>query len=166
MSERAAQTLKIAEQHLGPLDIALDHLTLGRAALYEAILESTDSGFRIPNSELGLAVSGLLCAGTQDHLPRSLLTRAWLHSAQGNSSNAQADLDEAWEIAVRGPMRLFMADIHLHRARLFFRAAQYPWVSPAADLAAAEKLINDCGYHSRDAELADAKRAILSQPQQ
>ena len=32
---------------------------------------------------------------------------------------------------------------------------------PQADLAAAEKLINDCGYHRRDQELADAKRAIL-----
>ena len=27
--------------------------------------------------------------------------------------------------------------------------------------AAAEKLINDCGYHRRDEELADAKKAIL-----
>jgi len=33
--------------------------------------------------------------------------------------------------------------------------------SPQADLEAAEKLINDCGYHRRDEELADAKRAIL-----
>jgi hypothetical protein len=59
-------------------------------------------------------------------------------------------------------MRLHMADIHLHRARLFFREAQYPWESPQADLAAAEKLINECGYHRRDEELADAKAAILS----
>jgi len=33
--------------------------------------------------------------------------------------------------------------------------------SPQADLAAAEKLIHDCGYHRRDEELADAKKAIL-----
>ena len=33
--------------------------------------------------------------------------------------------------------------------------------SPAADLAAADKLIHACGYHRRDEELADAKRAIL-----
>jgi hypothetical protein len=76
-------------------------------------------------------------------------------------------------IAERGPMRLFMADIHLHRARLFGRKVdgdqssvisdeKYPWESPAADLAAAEKLINDCSYHRRDDELVDAKRAILS----
>ena len=68
---------------------------------------------------------------------------------------------------------LSMADIHLHRARLFGRpavgesgsvgrpATAYPWESPEADLAAAEKLINECGYHRRDEELADAKAAIL-----
>ena len=37
----------------------------------------------------------------------------------------------------------------------------YPWYSPAADLAAAETLINACGYHRRDEELADAKAALL-----
>lgn len=58
-------------------------------------------------------------------------------------------------------MRLQLADIHLHRARPFFREQPYPWTSPQADLAAAEKLINDCGYLRRDEELADAKRAIL-----
>jgi hypothetical protein len=46
------------------------------------------------------------------------------------------------------------------RARLF-REKPYPWNSPQDDLAAAEKLINDCGYHRRDPELADAKKAIL-----
>ena len=60
-------------------------------------------------------------------------------------------------------MKLLLADIHLHRARLFFREPTYPkeWDSPASDLAAAEKLINECGYHCRDEELADAKAVIL-----
>ena len=40
----------------------------------------------------------------------------------------------------------------------------YPWESPEANLAAAEKLSNDCGYHRRDEELADAKVAILGTP--
>ena len=38
----------------------------------------------------------------------------------------------------------------------------YPWESPAADLAAAETLINACGYHRRTPELADARQAILN----
>jgi hypothetical protein len=73
------------------------------------------------------------------------------------------DLDEACEIAVRGPMRLFLADIHLHRARLFglmpSRPAVYPWTSPRDDLDAAKKLIDECGYGRRRAELADAEAA-------
>ncbi len=72
-------------------------------------------------------------------------------------------MDEALDIAERGPMRLYMADIHLLRARLFFREEAYPWNSPQDDLAAAEKLINDCGYHRRDEEVADAKHANIGQ---
>jgi hypothetical protein len=53
-------------------------------------------------------------------------------------------------------MKLFLADIHLHCARLFFREANCPWESPSAG-----KLIDQCGYHRRDEELADAKCAIL-----
>ena len=40
-----------------------------------------------------------------------------------------------------------LVDIHLHRARLF---------RDKASLAEARKLIEQCGYHRRDEELADA----------
>jgi hypothetical protein len=94
-------------------------------------------------------------------------------------------------------MRLFLADIHLTRCRLFGTAGRrsqepgdrsqesgvriqesgagrYPWESPEADLAAAEKIIQretkftrpdgttiTARYARRDDELADAKRALL-----
>jgi hypothetical protein len=77
------------------------------------------------------------------------------------TNGSKEDLDEAWEIAERGPMRLFMADIHLYRARLFFRETEYPWESPQADLEAARKLIEQCGYWRRKEELEDAERVIL-----
>ncbi|MBI1766002.1 MAG: DUF4062 domain-containing protein [Acidobacteria bacterium] len=176
VSKRAAQTLKIAERNnLSLLTIALDHLTMGCAALYTAILESSD--FRLPTSDFShieSAVSGLRRAGQQDELPRGLLTRAWLRHLTGARSceqagpdSAQSDLDEAWDIATRGGMRLFQADIHLYRARLFGAGGwglgtgeQYPWVSPQHDLDEAEKLINQCGYGRRREELADAKAAL------
>jgi class 3 adenylate cyclase len=175
VSQRAAQALKIAERNNWLLDIALDHLTLGRAALYRAILEGSSIGNS--QSEIENAVAGLRRAGQMDELPKALLTRAWLRFLEGKPTgpeSAQADLDEAWEIAERGPMKLFMADVHLHRARLFglpianrqlpIGNVKYPWESPEADLKAAEELINRCGYHRRDEELADAQRALNLQP--
>jgi nucleoside phosphorylase/tetratricopeptide (TPR) repeat protein len=86
-------------------------------------------------------------------LPRGLLARAKLNVANGKFGDAKADLDEAWEIAESGRMQLFMADIHLSRARLFFREVTYPWESPTADLASARKLIVQCGYWRRKEEL-------------
>jgi len=97
-------------------------------------------------------------------IPHGLLTRAWYRFLYGSLSgweSTQEDLDEAWEIAERGPMRLHMADIHLYRARLFFREKEYPWESAEADLKAARKLIEQCGYWRRKEELDDAERVIL-----
>jgi hypothetical protein len=206
VSQRAAQTLKWAEQNRAALlTTAIEHLTLGRATLYKAILEkSADSpppdlagpdshqsrsrpagpvanqpstGLRLSEpslaqSELDQAVAGHRRAAHNEFIVRCLLTRAWLRvltGARTGPESAQSDLDEAWEIAARGPMRLHLADIHLTRARLFGGirdeggGMKYPWESPEADLAAAEELINACGYHRRDEELADAKQAILGQ---
>ena len=144
VSERATQTLKWEEGMQGAplLDIPLHHLTLSRAALYEALLGHSD--IQDSQSEIEAAESGLRHAGQQQYLPLALLTRAWLRSLTGariGPESAQSDLDEAWEIAERGPMKLYMADIHLYRARLFFLDPSYPWQSPQDDLAAAEKLI-------------------------
>ena len=211
VSERAAQTLKWANQarEASLLTIALDHLTLGRAALYAAILEGraelprrlsasssspatpaaqqrspTDDGFVAARRELDAAVSGLRRAGQQDHIPRGLLTRAWLRfltGARTGPESAQSDLDEAWEIAARGPMPLFLADIHLHRACLFFHEQPYPWNKnpdgtprgPEDDLAAARKIITKATSFQRDGVtiqhsylrrlpgLEDAERALL-----
>ncbi len=149
VEKRAAQTLAWAKQHLGLLDIALDHLTLGRAALYGAILAGTD--FAAARAEIEPAVDGLRRAGTLDHLPRGLLTRAWLLFLEGDRAAARADLDEAEEIAARGPMPLFLADVALYRGRLF---------GDRAALVEARRLIEKYGYGRRLGELADAEAAI------
>ena len=149
------------------LTIALDHLTLSRAALYAAILDGNSLDQLDPCREsLQHAVDGLRRAGSQDHLPRGLLTRAWLRfliGARTSDDSTQSDLDEAWEIAERGPMPLFIADILLHRARLFGlskdRPASYPWTSPQDDLTEARRLIEKHGYWRRKEELEDAEAA-------
>lgn len=166
VGKRAAQTLEWAKAHLGLLDIALDHLTLARTALFISRLTQTETStadMAQAHREADAAVAGLRHADRNDYLPRSLLTRAWLRaiiSPLTGPDSAQTDLDEAWDIAERGPMRLHMADIHLYRARLFFREAHYPWQSPEADLAAARELIERCGYGRRREELEDAETAL------
>jgi hypothetical protein len=171
VSQRAAQTLHWSEEYnLSLLTNALDHLTLCRAALYKAILD--DASLAACHASLRHALDGLRRSGQQDTLPSGLLTRAMLRSfsgaltvAEAGCDSAQSDLDEAWAIAERGPMRLFLADIHLHRARLFgphVRGAlgePYPWESPTADLAAARQLIEKHGYWRRKEELEDAEAA-------
>ncbi len=176
VSKRAKQTLKLAKKRATPLEVGLDHLTVGRAAFYLRWLNNPkpkrgNMGLNKVKINLDAAVSSLHRAGTTNWIPSALLTRAWLRFLSGASTgpeSAQEDLDEAWEIAERGPMKLFMADIHLYRARLFFREASYPWNKnsdgtprgPEDDLAAAETLIKSCGYHRRDEELEDAKAAL------
>ena len=96
------------------------------------------------------AVEGLRAAGRTDYLPRGLLTRAWIRCVSGDPAGSRADLDEAWEIAERGPMPLFQADIQFYRARLFHDRAA---------LEEARRLIEKHGYHRRDGELADALAA-------
>jgi hypothetical protein len=135
---------------------------------------------------LDAAVAGLRRAGVQDMLPRGLLTRAWCSFAEGMKhrllnqqtqavdceARAQRDLDEALEIAERGPMPLFLADIHLYRARLFHTVTPYPLATdadghargPREDLAEARRLIEKHGYWRRKEELEDAEAAARDWP--
>jgi tetratricopeptide (TPR) repeat protein len=174
VSQRAAQILEWRKlpnwdrTRNRPLDIAVEHLTWSRAALYDAILSNAERGVwnaerETARRELDAAVSNLRRANVQEFIVSGLLTRAWVRFLSGariGPESAEEDLDEAWEMAERGPMKLHMVELHLHRARLFFREEKYPWESPAADLAAAEKLVNGCGYHRRDEELAEAQKAF------
>jgi class 3 adenylate cyclase len=169
VSARAAETLKWGSGYLDILSTALDHLTLARAALYQAVLEGTPTEVLTPSVEI--AVDGLRRAGGADDLPQGLLTRAWVRHLAGAGTGA-VDLDEAWEIAERGPMPLFLADVHLHRARLFAREPRYPWDKnpdgtprgPKDDLAEARRLIEKHSYWRRKEELEDAEAVVNDWP--
>jgi hypothetical protein len=136
ISQRAAQTLKwVTDAKLGLLTVALEHLTLGRAALYEAILERSAvllaaatpndpaaagsacaffpadaaAGHRpallslqTARRELDAAVDGLRRAATQDHIPRGLLTRAWLRFLTGARTGPESD-KKIWKKPGKSP---------------------------------------------------------------
>jgi hypothetical protein len=152
---RAKTALSDAMRRKHLLSVALDNLTLGRVALYYAILGKAALDSAHPRVEA--AVRGLRQAGTMHEVPRALLTRAWLRMLQATPAAARADLDEAQQIAERGPMRLHLANIHLHRARLFFRENRE---EAREELKKARALIERCGYLRRDEELRDAEAVI------
>lgn len=168
VAERAGRALKIAVGAKAPLlTIALDHLMLGRVALYSSISKFSDLGLEAAMSEFECAVNGLRVAGYVDQLPLGLMSRAWqrcLSGALTGLESAQSDLDEAEEIAARGPMPLFQVDIRLYRARLFHAVKPYPWAgsSPRTDVAEARRLIEKHGYWRRKEELEDAEAALAA----
>ena len=179
IAQSAIESLETAEVSSWHSLMACAHLLWARAAVCRAAFESDGAprtaAIQTARRESEAGIKANQDAGNQHETPRHLLTHAWCCCAEAAERRTQgrpvqaaeceeaarADLNNAWQIAERGPMWLHMADIHLHRARLFFREKPYPWTSPQADLAAAEKLINDYGYHRRDEELADAKKVIL-----
>ena len=104
-------------------------------------------------------------------LPAALLPSAWVEALLGEWTVAQERLDESFSVATRGAnprrkweggMRLHLVDTLLVRARLFAKRDLYPWPerTPRMDLEEAATLIDICGYHRRDEELADAMAAI------
>jgi hypothetical protein len=144
-------TLAWAKQYLGLLDVALDHLTLARVGLIRAILEAGNPQPTLDLPHVAAAVNGLRAAGHMDDLPRGLLTAALYHFVRAEPALAQKHLAEAQQIAERGPMPLFLADIHLTRARLF---------RDREALIQAATLIRTHGYGRRTEELAAAEKAL------
>jgi hypothetical protein len=118
---RARQALPRAEQNKDVRCIALDTLTLGRAS-HGLALAPARTDARAAADFLDQAVNGLRAAGQNDDLPRGLLARAAFLRAVGDFPAAARDLDEVEEIAEPGPMRLFLCDLALERARLALAA--------------------------------------------
>jgi len=191
--DRADQTLTTARSENWVLDIALDTLTLGRANL---ALTLQGLGSRASAGPLGSdphtcadrlneALEALRASGQNDIIPRGLIARTAFRRAFGDWGGAMHDLEEAQEIAEPGPMRLYLCDCALERARLALAQLEafaplnglvepsppLP-VLPDADTAAAlkeearkelgvaRKLIDECGYHRRDEELAELDAVV------
>jgi hypothetical protein len=149
----AAQMIAVLNHWL--LDIALDHVALARAGLFRAILARAAPQPTLELPHIDAAVNGLRNSGAMNHLPKGLLTAALYHFVRGDVKSARTTLEQAQEIAERGPMPLYLADIHLHRARLF---------RDRAELATARALIEKHGYGRRKEELEDAEAAASNWP--
>ena len=131
------------------------------------------------------AIEDLRSANHAVHIPRGLLARAAFRRSVGNWDDAARDLDEVEEIAEPGPMRLYLCDMALERARLAFarieafaplngliddspRKPERPNEAErkslhdeaARQLTTAADYIKTCGYHRRDEELAELQEVL------
>ncbi|MCX6879728.1 MAG: TIR domain-containing protein [Verrucomicrobia bacterium] len=158
----------------GPLYLAFAQSTEVRDLVATAVLQARRDLLPHAKRLMKRCVDNSRKGNRLESLPIFLLQRAWLRALTGaltGPESTQADLDEAWEIAERGPMKLHMADIHLYRARLFgswivdsgsrMEEVAYPWTSPQHDLAEARRLIEQCGYWRRKEELEDAEGQLM-----
>jgi tetratricopeptide (TPR) repeat protein len=150
---RAGQMLKW-EQEGWLLDIALDHLSQGRAYM---LIHEENSTFTDAEGHLQQAVDGLRQAGTQHELPRGLLARASLHLIRSDYDKAQHDVDSAFSIASRGGMGLHLADCHLAYTRLYHEKGDS--AKARKHLATAKEMINRMGYHRRDKEVEELENS-------
>ncbi len=95
--------------------------------------------------------------------PKALLTAAHWYALIADAATTERYLAEAQQIAERGPMPLYLADVHLHRARLAARlnpadrAIDFPNIDPKTELATAKALIEKHKYGRSTEELADAE---------
>ena len=155
---RAGKTIEIVKKHNWLLDIALDHLSLGRAHLLQ-IQQEGSNDFTQAVTHLDNAVDGLRQAGTQHELPRGLLARAELHRVRRDFPKAQHDLEEAMTIAERGGMNLHKADCNLEYARLYL--AMDNKEDARKNLATAKEMIEWMGYHRRDVDVVELEDKLL-----
>jgi len=151
------------------LDIALNHLTLGRAAIQAR--DKKNSREHLEN-----AVEVLRKSGYQYFLPQGLLSRSGFFRMDRDFSRAMRDLEEAWEISTRGGMKLFICDIHIESCRFLLSLMEENELQILNDIApdgpfavfkdstdhlseakshleTASKMIEETGYHRRDPEI-------------
>jgi len=163
---RAAQTLKRFEDEYPLGDIALDHLTLGRAYLGLALTapqsvspgEEAETQFAQSTEHLDRAVDGLRQSGNEDYLPRGLLARAAFRRLRSDLTGAATDLTEALEIAERGSMRLHACDAHIEWARLCLQQGDVEMAQVHVVLA--RKLVDETGYVRREREVGWLERRL------
>jgi hypothetical protein len=187
VGERAATILDWELPSDSLLDRSFARLALGRAHLGLAAGPSLSAreAAHVTRDWLDQAVAALHAAGSNNHLPRGLLARATLHRCLGDWNSTAGCLNEAEDIAAPGPMRLFLCDVALQRARAALARIEVfaplngmidgsppKPVMPsevesaslheeaAKQIAIAAELIATCGYHRRDVELAELQAVL------
>lgn len=125
---RSKKILRYTGAHFSLTDLALPHLSLGRASLGIALAGAANKNlngkFRkdalLACDEFEAAIQSLRKAGLSENIAICLLARAIFRRSIGDWRGATRDLDEVDEIAEPGPMKLYLCDTALERTRLAF----------------------------------------------
>jgi len=161
VQHRASQTLEWAKQfflHGGSLlDIAQNYLSLGRASLLQS-QHDPNHPFVESLTYLNRAVNGLRQYSDQTYIPLGVLARAEYYRVTGDLVKAQKDVDEAFTIATRGGMGLYLADCHLEYARLALARGEKE--SAREHWQTAKVSIEKMGYHRRDKEVEEIEMSL------
>lgn len=149
----AAYTVAISSKR--HMQIGLDLNSLVRSRLIEKALGKMNGATeRLISGLMTDALWHLRQGGVIEKVCPALLTASLhYHRIMGDEEKARGCLDEAQQIAERGPMPLYLADVHLHRARLFH---------DKAELKRARVLIEKHSYWRRKEELEDAEAASVN----
>lgn len=147
----------LAKRGYSILDIALHELTLAHV-YYIKMQQTADITFEQQAVDyINVAVEDLRKAGMLEFLPKGLLTRAAIFSHTKNYQQAWQDLNEAYEIASFGGMKLHLCDYHLTACTVIEQQTGLKTVDDketfTEHLAEAKALVNQTGYHLRDDEI-------------
>ncbi len=142
--EKGIYGLKISQKNNLVLSIAFYHLILSQASI--ALNEFTQA-----RNYLFQAMEGIQKANKTEYIPAFFLYRADFYLTQNQFDPALADLNSAWEIIERCDMNLYKVDYLLIHGRYCLATKNFGTVSD--HYKEAKQLIEETGYHLRDAEL-------------
>jgi TIR domain len=168
------------------LDVALGTLAFARANISISVAECAPDAIWFAQTAVADCLPTLQQARFEEYMPLGFLARSTFRRSVGDWDGAARDLDEVEEIAEPGPMRLYLCDMALERARLAFAKIEAcaplnemlekdnpakPEVPSAEEIAKlkgeaekqiriADDYIQTCGYHRRDEELAELKAVL------
>jgi tetratricopeptide (TPR) repeat protein len=164
VQHRATQTLEwytLYTFESGALSVAvgLDYISLGIAHLLQSQNDSAHP-FTESLTYLNHGVNVLRQAGQQQYLPIGLLARAEFYRIADSLNKTLKDLDEAFIIATRSGMGLYLADCHLGYARLYLAKSEKNKAREHWQIA--KESIEKMGYHRRDKEVQELEEQLKS----
>ena len=172
----------------GLIDLGSAQLALGRTYLKLAGLSKSNKSrsFYVGKSKYWVekSIKAYQKSGNLDFLVNGLITYALVLRCLNHFKVSVDILNEIYEIAEPSGMRLHLTDYHLEMARLILaieaEPTQYPEATPDREqrifpfadqeepgiltlechIAEAARLIEETGYHRRDAELAELQKQV------